>query len=108
MPRENDDACGRRRYLKIAEIALWNGAPGRTRTSTMLPPTDLESAASTNSATGATWARRRIIAAHPRGSTSAQLALRLTLGQPQPRGETATMGYDLAQFAEECRRILKQ
>src|SRR5262245_166520 len=29
------------------------GAPGRTRTSTMLPPPDFESGASTNSATGA-------------------------------------------------------
>src|SRR5215510_2483465 len=44
------------------------GAPGRTRTSTMSPPTDFESAASTNSATGA---RRRIIAAHGGGSTAA-------------------------------------
>ena len=30
-----------------------SGAPGRTRTSTMLPPPDFESGASTNSATGA-------------------------------------------------------
>src|SRR5258708_36322338 len=30
-----------------------NGAPGRTRTSTMFPPPDFESGASTNSATGA-------------------------------------------------------
>ncbi len=29
------------------------GAPGRTRTSTMFPPPDFESGASTNSATGA-------------------------------------------------------
>jgi hypothetical protein len=37
------------------------GAPGRTRTSTSLPTTDFESAASTNSATGAgagTWGKR--------------------------------------------------
>jgi hypothetical protein len=43
-----------------------NGAPGRTRTSTMLPPPDFESGASTNSATGACG---RIIAAPGGGST---------------------------------------
>jgi hypothetical protein len=33
--------------------SIWCGAPGRTRTSSPLPATDFESAASTNSATGA-------------------------------------------------------
>ena len=48
--------------------ARTGGAPGRTRTSTVSPPTDFESAASTNSATGA---GRRIISAIAGGSTSA-------------------------------------
>ena len=43
------------------------GAPGRTRTSTMFPPPDFESGASTNSATGA-WAG--IIAGGDLGSTA--------------------------------------
>src|SRR5262249_9564928 len=51
------------------EVDVANGgAPGRTRTSTMSPPTDFESAASTNSATGA---RIGIITAHGGGSTPA-------------------------------------
>ena len=37
----------------LMHLRNFSGAPGRTRTSTMLPPTDFESAASTNSATGA-------------------------------------------------------
>ena len=47
-----------------------SGAPGRTRTSTMLPLPDFESGASTNSATGAGG---RNIAAKPGGSTGVQL-----------------------------------
>src|SRR5262249_24341649 len=42
LQRTNANNCERR-----------SGAPGRTRTSTMLPPPDFESGASTNSATGA-------------------------------------------------------
>jgi hypothetical protein len=38
---------------RVQRFGLRIGAPGRTRTSTMSPPTDFESAASTNSATGA-------------------------------------------------------
>src|SRR6185437_289703 len=44
------------------------GAPGRTRTSTMFPPPDFESGASTNSATGALGAGT--IAAQSQGSTA--------------------------------------
>src|SRR5260370_39804265 len=43
--------CARETRAKFAKIEI--GAPGRTRTSTMLPPPDFESGASTNSATGA-------------------------------------------------------
>src|SRR5713226_646123 len=43
--------CARETRAKFAEIEI--GAPGRTRTSTMFPPPDFESGASTNSATGA-------------------------------------------------------
>src|SRR5262245_61256613 len=52
------------------------GAPGRFRTSTVLPPPDFESGASTSSATGALGAdRAAIIAAEVRGSMSQGFAL---------------------------------
>jgi hypothetical protein len=42
-------------YVQGERAPTWQnaGAPGRTRTSTMFPPPDFESGASTNSATGA-------------------------------------------------------
>src|SRR2546423_7719557 len=54
---------------QVAKIAI--GAPGRTRTSTMLPPPDFESGASTNSATGAC---ARTIAGRDGGSTIVEVA----------------------------------
>src|SRR6185369_11567015 len=53
------------------------GAPGRTRTSTMFPPPDFESGASTNSATGALVAGT--IATRAFGSTAAKSPDGMTL-----------------------------
>src|SRR6266511_3473636 len=54
-----------------------SGAPGRNRTSTVLPPPDFESGASTNSATGAA---RPIIAATGRGSTPIAISAHTNAG----------------------------
>src|SRR5690348_692447 len=87
-----------------AEASGWaegrraDGAPGRTRTSTMFPPPDFESGASTNSATGAfrraaqAAGRRaaRIIAAERRRSTAAGDRFRRPSEAPMIAGETAS------------------
>src|SRR3954470_13915968 len=60
----------------LKQTDLGTGAPGRTRTSTMLPLPDFESGASTNSATGAGG---RNIAAKYWGSTGVPRASRHAL-----------------------------
>ena len=65
-----------------------SGAPGRTRTSTMLPLPDFESGASTNSATGAGGGN---IAAKRGGSTGTHLVARAPAKRaPFFRNETQT------------------
>src|SRR6516225_11722260 len=54
--------------LCFARTIDFVGAPGRTRTSTMLPPPDFESGASTNSATGAVRSQANIAAADHTGA----------------------------------------
>ena len=54
LERRRPLSASRRHDLrKRGTMMMRDGAPGRTRTSTMLPPPDFESGASTNSATGA-------------------------------------------------------
>src|SRR4051812_14140212 len=86
-------------------VAATNGAPGRDRTSTMLPSPDFESGASTNSATGAMAAiighdpenrqRHRLDTFAARGYANAgqaghrMIARTLTLARNQPAAAAA-------------------
>ena len=74
---------GRSRNRLRSQSVLRFGAPGRTRTSTMLPLPDFESGASTNSATGAGG---RNIAAKRGGSTAPHL---LSVPRPSERPSSA-------------------